>query len=90
VEFSIRNPHSFVHIEVLEKDGKTKTKWGAEWAASTQLQASGVTARTLKPGEKVKITGRPPRDPEGHKVLLVSLEASGGYKWPTSGFTTFR
>lgn len=84
VEFSIRNPHSFVHIDVLEKDGKTKTKWGAEWAGATQLQASGVNARTLKPGEKVKITGRPPRDPEGHRVLLVTLEAAGGYKWSGS------
>ena len=81
-EFSIRNPHSFVNVEVTEKDGKTKTIWGCEWAGTTQLQTSGVNARTLKPGDKLKITGAPPRDPEGHRLLLRSLERpADGYKW---------
>ena len=30
-EFNIRNPHSFISIEVTDKDGKV-TRWGGEWA----------------------------------------------------------
>src|SRR5678815_2944164 len=35
-EFNIRNPHSFISIEVMDKDGKT-TRWGCEWGGVTQL-----------------------------------------------------
>jgi hypothetical protein len=82
VEFSIRNPHSFVTVEVTEKDGKTKTKWGCEWGGVTQLTESGVNRYTLKTGDKVKITGAPGRDPEDHRLLLRSLDRpSDGYHW---------
>ena len=70
--FNIRNPHSFIEIEVVDKDGKT-TRWGGEWGGVTQLSEGGVTKFTLKVGDKVIIDGAPSRDTEEHKVLIRSV-----------------
>ena len=82
VEFNIRNPHSYVLVEVTEKDGKTKTKWGCEWGGVTQLTESNVNRFTLKSGDKVIITGAPGRDPADHRLLLRSLDRPADkYHW---------
>jgi hypothetical protein len=72
VQFDIRNPHSFINIEVVGKDGKA-ARWGGEWGGVTQLSEGGVTKFTLKVGDKVVITGAPSRDTEEHKVLIQSV-----------------
>lgn len=69
VEFNIRNPHSFITIEVIEKDGKP-AKWGAEWGGVTQLSQGGVNRFTLEAGDHLIIEGAPPRDSQDRKVLL--------------------
>jgi hypothetical protein len=68
-EFNIRNPHSFISIEVVGKDGKV-TRWGAEWGGVTQLSQGGVTRFTLKVGDKLVIEGAPPRDAAEPKLLV--------------------
>ena len=69
VEFNIRNPHSYIVVEVTEKDGK-KVKWGGEWGGVTQLSQGGVTRFTLEVGDHIKIEGAPPRDSQDKKVLV--------------------
>jgi hypothetical protein len=69
VEFNIRNPHSFISIEVKEKDGTT-ARWGGEWGGVTQLSQGGVTRFTLEVGDYLIIEGAPPRD-SGDKRLLI-------------------
>jgi len=68
-EFNIRNPHSFISIDVVGKDGKV-TRWGAEWGGVTQLSQGGVNRFTLKIGDKIVIDGAPPRDSSDTKVLV--------------------
>ena len=68
-EFNIRNPHSFISIEVTDKDGKT-TRWGGEWGGVTQLSQGGINRFTLKIGEKIIVYGAPARDSSDHKVLV--------------------
>jgi hypothetical protein len=68
-EFNIRNPHSFISIEVTDKDGKV-TRWGGEWGGVTQLSQGGVNRFTLKIGDKIIIDGAPARDSSDHKVLV--------------------
>src|SRR6185436_5641082 len=68
-EFNIRNPHSFISIEVVDKDGKV-TRWGGEWGGVTQLSQGGVNRFTLKIGDKIVIDGAPARDASDHKVLV--------------------
>ena len=41
-QFLIRNPHSFLHVLVIDKDGKEEN-WNIEWAAAGQLGGAGVT-----------------------------------------------
>jgi hypothetical protein len=69
VEFNIRNPHSFIGVEVTGKDGKV-VRWGGEWGGVTQLTEGNVTKFSLKFGDKITIDGAPPRD-AGEPKLLV-------------------
>ena len=85
VQFDIRNPHSFINIEVIGKDGKA-ARWGGEWGGVTQLSEGGVTKFTLKVGDKVIIDGVFSCDTEEHKVLIrtVTRPAVGNipeFKW---------
>ena len=69
VEFNIRNPHSFILIEVADKDGKM-ARWGGEWGGVTQLSQGGVTRFTLEVGDYLIIEGAPPRDSTDKKILV--------------------
>jgi hypothetical protein len=81
VEFNIRNPHSFISIEVQEKDGKT-VRWGGEWGGVTQLSQGGVTRYTLEVGDHLIIEGAPPRDSEDKKVLIRKVWRPASDKKP--------
>jgi hypothetical protein len=89
VQFLYRNPHSFVHVEVKEKDG-TVTRWAIEWGAGGQLGRQGVTRDTLKAGDHVIVTGNPGRTPEDHRLRMVNItRPSDGFKWPNAAGQTF-
>jgi hypothetical protein len=85
VEFNIRNPHSYIVIEVEEKGGK-KVKWGGEWGSVTQLSQGGVDRFTLEVGDYLIIEGAPPRDSTDHKVLVRKVnrpatDAKPAWEW---------
>ena len=69
VEFNIRNPHSFISIEVKDKDGKM-VRWGGEWGGVTQLSQGGVDRYTLEVGDYLIIDGAPSRDSTERKLLV--------------------
>jgi hypothetical protein len=68
-EFNIRNPHSFISIEVKDKDGKL-VRWGGEWGGVTQLSQGGVDRFTLQVGDYLVIDGAPSRDSSEKKLLV--------------------
>ena len=72
VQFLFRNPHSFVHVNVQQKDGSV-VRYAVEWGGAGQLGGQGVTRESLKPGDHVTITGAPGRNPADHRVRMVSL-----------------
>ena len=81
VQFIFRNPHSFVHVMVTEKDG-SKVRYAVEWGGAGQLGGQGVTRETLKPGDVVVISGSPGRNPAEHRVRMVSLRRpKDGFGW---------
>jgi hypothetical protein len=81
VQFLFRNPHSFVHVQVLDKDGKALI-WAVEWAAGGALGSENVNHDTLKPGDKVIVTGNPARDSDSHRLRMRSIERpADGWKW---------
>ena len=81
VQFLFRNPHSFVHVMVKEKDG-SQVRYAVEWGGAGQLGGQGVTRETLKPGDLVVISGSPGRNPADHRVRMVSLRRpKDGFGW---------
>lgn len=81
VQVLFRNPHSFVHVTVTEKDG-TMVRYAVEWGGAGQLGGQGVTRETLKAGDHVIITGSPGRNPKDHRVRMVTLHRpKDGFGW---------
>jgi hypothetical protein len=81
VQFSFRNPHSFVQVEVT--DGAEKVRWAVEWAGTAQLNNTGVQNDTLKYGDEVEVTGNPGRDPGGHRLRMRTVKRPDGFSWGT-------
>jgi hypothetical protein len=89
VQFLFRNPHSFVHVMAPDEDG-TMQRWAIEWGGAGQLGGQGVTRETLRPGDKVVITGNPGRNPADHRVRMLTLRRpSDGFGWGTNPGETF-
>jgi Family of unknown function (DUF6152) len=81
VQFLLRNPHSFVHVDVKEKDGSV-VRYVVEWGSPAQLGVQGVSRDTLKPGDHVVISGNPGRNAEDHRVRLLKFQRpKDGWNW---------
>lgn len=81
VKLQFRNPHSFIYILAPDAHGE-KQQWAVECGSIAALASDKVSARTLKPGEEVIVTGFPGRNPADHRLLLLSIERpSDGWKW---------
>jgi hypothetical protein len=57
-QFRFVNPHAMMLLDVKDKTGKVVT-WNVEFAGRLNLEESGWTATSIKPGERVKVTGNP-------------------------------
>jgi hypothetical protein len=81
VQFVYRNPHSFVHVQAPDQNGKEQ-RWAVEWAGTGQLAEAGVQRDTLKVGDSVVILGRPSRVRGEYRALMVRLtRPSDGFTW---------
>jgi hypothetical protein len=82
VQFLYRNPHSFLQLST--KDAKTgkEITWAVEWGGGGQLGSQGVQRETLRPGDHVVVVGEPGRDPEAHRMRMLSIKRpSDGWSW---------
>src|SRR5687768_16936624 len=81
VQVMIRSPHSWVHVEAKDEKGEVQ-RFAIEWGGTAQLRNAGVDGKTLKIGDKVKITGRPGRNAMDHRLLMMFIERpSDGWSW---------
>src|SRR5688572_31648758 len=81
VQFLLRSPHSFVHVNVKETDGSL-VRYVVEWGSPQQLGGQGVSRDTLKPGDHVIISGNPGRNPADHRVRLLKFQRpKDGWSW---------
>jgi len=55
-EFEARNPHSYLHIQAVDENGKTQ-EYICESHGYTQLTRNGITPQMLKAGTQVRIDG---------------------------------
>src|SRR5262245_38413744 len=56
--FSWQNPHCWIEVEVMDKDGKLVT-WNFEMTAPGYLARAGWKKSMVKPGDVVTISGNP-------------------------------
>ena len=83
-EFLYRNPHSAVRVETV--DAKLgKVVWTAEWAIAGQLSRAGIEKDSIKPGDRVILTGNPSRNTADHRMLMATISRpADGWKWPAN------
>src|SRR5438105_4702641 len=65
LQFVYRNPHALLQVMALDSNRQMQ-RWTVEWEARGQLDHEGVTSMTLKPGDRVVITGNPGRNAADH------------------------
>jgi hypothetical protein len=81
VQVMIRSPHSWVHVEAKDEKGEVQ-RFAIEGGGAAQLRNAGVDGKTLKIGDKVRITGRPGRNAMDHSLLMLYIERpSDGWSW---------
>ena len=80
-EFDYVNPHAWLHIMAPDKEGRLQ-KVSGEWAPPGRLVQQGIMKETLKPGERVIVTGKPSRDMIGFKIQLTRVyRIADGWTW---------
>jgi hypothetical protein len=72
-EFRWGNPHSWIHIDVADADGKVGN-WGIEMNPASHLARDGWRSTTLKRGDQVSIVVFPLRnDEKGGQYISIKL-----------------
>ena len=84
-EFQYTNPHSWLLVDVKNKNG-TVTTWGFEGEGPSTLQRAGIRPSDFTPGTKLKITGRPMKDGSPAAAWVDAVRADGKRFVPGKGF----
>ena len=85
-EFQYTNPHSWLLVDVRNKNGSVTT-WGFEAEGPSTLQRAGIRPSDFKAGTKLKITGRPMKDGTPAAILVEAVRSSDGKRFdPRDGF----
>ena len=71
------NPHARVYVDVPEAGGAAKN-WNLELASPSALARNGWSSRTLKTGDKVKVSGFEGRAANTFRVNATSNVLPGG------------
>ena len=80
-EFQYTNPHSWLIVDVTNKDG-TLTPWGFEAEGPSTLMRNGVRLSDFRVGTKLTITGRPMKDGRPAAVWMKAVRADGMEFYP--------
>ena len=87
-EFQFTNPHSWIHIDVRDADGKV-TRWMVEGGSPNALFRRGVNKDALPQGTEILVDGYQAKDgsnrangrditfPDGKKIFLGSSGDQG-------------
>jgi hypothetical protein len=83
-EFQWTNPHSWLLVDVTDKDGKVTT-WGFEAEGPSTLQRAGIRPSEFKTGTRVTMTGRPMKDGRPAAIWVLAVRADGKKFNPREG-----
>ena len=71
-EFHLKSPHALLLFSAKTPEGTIDT-YTAEWANPRRLTSAGITQDTLKPGDRVVVTGSPGRNRSERKLHLKGI-----------------
>jgi hypothetical protein len=77
IQFRFVNPHALLYIDVTDDAGKA-VKWTVEFAGRLSLSENGWTADSIKPGERVTVTGNPTHEAGTNRVAFRRLVKADG------------
>lgn len=81
VQFDYTAPHAWLHVNAPDAAGQLR-RYAAEWSNPSRLARDGVTKDTLRPGDRVTITGSPGRTASEYKMHLKRIERpADGWQW---------
>ncbi len=81
VQFLLRNPHSMLHVEVLDDKGEPH-RYAVEWAGVGGLNSEGITRTTLRVGDEVVVRGNPGRNKSEYRLRMLSIDRPlDGWHW---------
>jgi hypothetical protein len=77
--FEFISPHSFLRVKA--DDGRV---YIGEWRAAAAMQRLGVEKDTIRPGDRVVMSGNPKRDIDESGIVNVRTvhRPADGSKWP--------
>ena len=84
-EFQYTNPHSWLLVDMKNKDGSVTT-WCFEAEGPSTLQRAGIRPSDFATGTKLKITGRPMKDGTPAAAWVEATRAYGKHFEPREGF----
>jgi len=84
-EFQYTNPHSWLLVDVKDKNGKVTT-WGFEAEGPSTLQRAGIRPSVFPVGTKVTMTGRPMKDGTPAAIWVLAIKDDGKKYDPRAGF----
>ncbi|MGA7793662.1 MAG: DUF6152 family protein [Candidatus Acidiferrales bacterium] len=95
-QFVWANPHSQIYFDVTDDKGEVQ-HWGAEMTNPHALSMLGFSSNTVKPGDKITITGNPAKGgqtrmffhelvlPDGKKLSMHGSVDQNGNPVPEPG-----
>jgi hypothetical protein len=75
-EFQYTNPHSWLLVDVTNKDGSVTT-WGFEAEGPSTMIRVGIHKSDLAPGSKVTVTGHPMKNGQPAAAWTKAVRADG-------------
>jgi hypothetical protein len=79
VDFQFVNPHPFIVVERTDPTGRVQ-QWRLEMDNRFELSEIGMTASTLRKGDRVSVTGSPARD-QSRALYVRRLERPADGFW---------
>jgi hypothetical protein len=86
LHFRFVNPHPYVEVSVTDRRGAA-TQWRLEMDNRSELAGIGMTADTIKPGDRVTVTGSPSRSDARAMYVRKLLRPADGLTYEQVGST---
>src|SRR6188508_1623822 len=75
-EVQWRSPHAWIQMDVIDDKGQ-KVNWSFELPSPVTLMRRGWTRDSLKPGDRIKVSGAPARNHPAIAIANSIKDASG-------------